>query len=239
MKRAHFAQRILRQRPCRNAQQVNLKTYSPRSIPNWIASQPQGDHAARQLALTRWATSHPQREKAVVSGFMHRQGKKQMATLNINGQNKSVDAAADTPLLWAIREQLQMTGTKFGCGAGLCGACTVHVNGEAVRSCQTMVGDVAGKKITTIEGLSAKGDHPLQKAWIAEQVPQCGYCQSGQIMQAASLLSKNTNPTKDEIVAHMDGNLCRCMTYSRIQKAIMRAASEMRTASVAGERRAT
>jgi isoquinoline 1-oxidoreductase alpha subunit len=118
-------------------------------------------------------------------------------------------------------------------------ACTVHVNGEAVRSCQTSISDVAGKKITTIEGLSAKGDHPLQKAWIAEQVPQCGYCQSGQIMQAASLLSKNTNPTKDEIVAHMDGNLCRCMTYSRITKAIMRAASEMRTASVAGERRAT
>ena len=163
-----------------------------------------------------------------------------MPNLNINGRNMSVDAAADTPLLWAIREQLQMTGTKFGCGAGLCGACTVHVNGEAVRSCQTSLSDVAGKKITTIEGLSAKGDHPLQKAWIAEQVPQCGYCQSGQIMQAAALLSKNSNPTKEEVVAHMDGNLCRCMTYSRIQKAIMRAASEMRTASNTGtERRAT
>jgi isoquinoline 1-oxidoreductase subunit alpha len=163
-----------------------------------------------------------------------------MPTLTINGRSMSVDAANDTPLLWAIREQLQMTGTKFGCGAGLCGACTVHVNGEAVRSCQTMVSDVAGKKITTIEGLSAKGDHPLQKAWIAEQVPQCGYCQSGQIMQAASLLAKNPNPTKDEVVAHMDGNLCRCMTYSRIQKAIMRAATEMRTASASGnERRPT
>ena len=163
-----------------------------------------------------------------------------MPNLNINGRSLSVEAANDTPLLWAIREQLQVTGTKFGCGAGLCGACTVHVNGEAVRSCQTTLSDVAGKKITTIEGLSAKGDHPLQKAWITEQVPQCGYCQSGQIMQAAALLSKNSNPTKDEVVAHMDGNLCRCMTYSRIQKAIMRAASEMRTASNTGtERRAT
>ena len=158
-----------------------------------------------------------------------------MPNLNINGRNMSVEAASDTPLLWVIREQLQMTGTKFGCGAGLCGACTVHVNGEAVRSCQTTVSDAAGKKITTIEGLSAKGDHPLQKAWIAEQVPQCGYCQSGQIMQAASLLSKNSNPTKDEVVAHMNGNLCRCMTYSRIQKAIMRAAADMRTASNAGD----
>jgi isoquinoline 1-oxidoreductase subunit alpha len=167
-------------------------------------------------------------------------GEETMPTLNINGRNMSVDAAGDTPLLWAIREQLQMTGTKFGCGAGLCGACTVHVNGEAVRSCQTSLSDVAGKKITTIEGLSAKGDHPLQKAWIAEQVPQCGYCQSGQIMQAASLLARNSNPTREEVIAHMDGNLCRCMTYSRIQKAIMRAASEMRTASNAGtERRAT
>jgi isoquinoline 1-oxidoreductase alpha subunit len=160
---------------------------------------------------------------------MHRQGKKQMATVNINGQSKSVDAAGDTPLLWAIREQLQMTGTKFGCGAGLCGACTVHVNGEAVRSCQTSISDVAGKKITTIEGLG--GNHPLQVAWVAEQVPQCGYCQSGQIMQAASLLSKNNDPTKAEIVAHMDGNLCRCMTYGRIQKAIVRAAADMRAKS--------
>src|SRR6516162_10278371 len=154
-----------------------------------------------------------------------------MPSLNINGRNMSVDAAGDTPLLWVIREQLQMTGTKFGCGAGLCGACTVHINGEAVRSCQTALSDAAGKKITTIEGLSVKGDHPLQKAWIAEQVPQCGYCQSGQIMQAASLLAKNSNPTKEEVVAHMDGNLCRCMTYSRIQKAIMRAASEMGSAA--------
>ena len=161
-------------------------------------------------------------------------------TFRVNGRTVSADAPSETLLLWIIREEIKLTGTKFGCGAGLCGACTVHVNGEAVRSCQTMVGDVAGKKITTIEGLSAKGDHPLQKAWIAEQVPQCGYCQSGQIMQAASLLAKNPNPTKEEVVAPMDGNLCRCMTYTRIQAAIMRAASEMRTASNAGnERRPT
>ena len=114
-----------------------------------------------------------------------------MTTLNINGRDHSVDVPGDTPLLWVIREHLQMTGTKFGCGAGLCGACTVHLNGEAVRSCQTAVSNAAGKKIVTIEGLDPKGEHPLQRAWIAEQVPQCGYCQSGQIMQAASLLAKN------------------------------------------------
>ena len=163
-----------------------------------------------------------------------------MISLSINGQSHNADVEDSTPLLWVLRDTIGMTGTKYGCGIAQCGACTVHINGEAVRSCQTQVSDAVGKKITTIEGLSAKGDHPLQKAWIAEQVPQCGYCQSGQIMQAASLLAKNANPTKEEVVAHMDGNLCRCMTYSRIQKAIMRAASEMRTASnTASDRRAT
>jgi isoquinoline 1-oxidoreductase alpha subunit len=151
-----------------------------------------------------------------------------MNTLTINGTSHSVDVPADTPLLWVIREHLQMTGTKFGCGAGLCGACTVHLNGEAVRSCQTAVSDAVGKKITTIEGLDPHGQHPLQKAWLAEQVPQCGYCQSGQIMQAASLLAENNAPTREEVVEHMDGNLCRCMSYVRIQRAVMRAAAEMR-----------
>ena len=159
--------------------------------------------------------------------------------LKVNGKVQTVDVEADTPLLWVLRDTIGLVGTKFGCGMGLCGACTVHINGEAVRSCQTALSDAAGKKITTIEGLSAKGDHPLQKAWIAEQVPQCGYCQSGQIMQAASLLAKNANPSKEEVVAHMDGNLCRCMTYSRIQKAVLRAASEMRTAATGTDRRAT
>jgi isoquinoline 1-oxidoreductase alpha subunit len=155
-----------------------------------------------------------------------------MLTLTVNGQAKQVDVENDTPLLWVIREHLQMTGTKFGCGAGLCGACTVHLDGVAVRSCQTSASDAVGKKVTTIEGLAPVGQpHALQVAWAAEQVPQCGYCQSGQIMQAASLLSKNNDPTRAEIVAHMDGNLCRCMTYGRIQRAIVRAAADMRAKS--------
>ena len=155
-----------------------------------------------------------------------------MLTLTVNGQAKQVDVENDTPLLWVIREHLQMTGTKFGCGAGLCGACTVHLDGVAVRSCQTAASDAVGKKVTTIEGLAPAGQpHALQVAWAAEQVPQCGYCQSGQIMQAASLLSKNNDPTRAEIVAHMDGNLCRCMTYGRIQRAIVRAAADMRAKS--------
>ena len=142
----------------------------------------------------------------------------------INGRKASVDVAPDTPLLWIVREHLKLTGTKFGCGSGLCGACTVHLDGKAVRSCQVTASQAAGKRVTTIEGLSPNGDHPLQRAWIAEQVPQCGYCQSGQIMQAADLLATNKKPTREQIVAHMDGNICRCGTYPRIVRAIQRAA---------------
>jgi isoquinoline 1-oxidoreductase alpha subunit len=147
-------------------------------------------------------------------------------SLKVNGKAATVDVDPATPLLWVIREHLQLTGTKFGCGIAQCGACTVHVNGEPTRSCVTPVSAVAGKSITTIEGLSPDGTHKLQKAWVAEQVPQCGYCQSGQIMQAAGLLAKNRNPSREEIVRHMDGNICRCGTYQRIVKAIERAAKE-------------
>jgi len=149
-----------------------------------------------------------------------------MVAFTVNGKSASVEAEPDTPLLWVIRDHLKLTGTKFGCGAGLCGACTVHVDGEAVLSCLTAASDVEGKKISTIEGLSADSSHALQKAWIAEQVPQCGYCQSGQIMKAAELLATNKNPTRDQIVEHMDGNICRCGTYTRIVAAIQRAAKE-------------
>jgi isoquinoline 1-oxidoreductase subunit alpha len=144
----------------------------------------------------------------------------------INGRSVSVDAQPDTPLLWVVREHLNLTGTKFGCGSGFCGACTVHIDDKAVRSCQVALSNVAGKKVTTIEGLSPTALHPLQKAWIAQQVPQCGYCQSGQIMQAAELLAKVKKPSREQIVAHMDGNICRCGTYPRIIRAIQQAARE-------------
>src|SRR5919109_1152862 len=139
--------------------------------------------------------------------------------LTVNGKAASVNAEPDTPLLWVLREHLKLTGTKFGCGSGLCGACTVHIDGKAVRSCQTAISQVQDKKVTTIEGLSADSTHPLQKAWIAEQVPQCGYCQSGQIMAAAALLAKTPRPTDDDIDTAMTGNICRCGTYQRIHRA--------------------
>ena len=143
-----------------------------------------------------------------------------MATLTINGRPHQVNAADDTPLLWVIREQLKMTGTKFGCGAGLCGACTVHLDGEAVRSCMTTVAMADGKTVTTIEGLSPDGEHAVQKAWRALSVPQCGFCQAGQIMQAASLLAKNRAPSDEQIVEEMSGNICRCGCYERIHDAV-------------------
>jgi isoquinoline 1-oxidoreductase alpha subunit len=146
--------------------------------------------------------------------------------ITVNGKAVRVEAEPDTPLLWVIREHLKLTGTKYGCGIAQCGACTVHVDGNPTRSCVTPVSAVVGKAVTTIEGLSPDSSHPLQKAWIAEQVPQCGYCQSGQIMQAAALLAKNRNPTRAQIVAHMNGNICRCGTYQRIVRAIQRAARE-------------
>jgi isoquinoline 1-oxidoreductase subunit alpha len=144
-------------------------------------------------------------------------------TLRVNGTEKKVDVAADTPLLWVLRDTLELTGTKYGCGVGLCGACSVHVNGALTRSCVMRISEAAGKNVTTIEGLGANGLHPLQKAWIAEDVPQCGYCQSGQIMTAAALLAKTPHPTDDEITEFMSGNICRCGTYERIRRAIRKA----------------
>ncbi len=149
-----------------------------------------------------------------------------MASFTINGEHVDVDANPDTPLLWVVREHLKLTGTKFGCGVGQCGACTVHIDGSASFACLTPVSAVEGREITTIEGLSSDGDHPLQRAWVAEEVPQCGYCQSGQIMRAAELLAANARPSRAQIVAHMSTNLCRCGTYSRIIRAIERAAQE-------------
>jgi isoquinoline 1-oxidoreductase subunit alpha len=150
-----------------------------------------------------------------------------MIEFELNGQLRQLDIDADVPLLWALREELNMTGTKFGCGQGLCGACTVHIDGNAMRSCVTPVGIIAGRKITTIEGISANAEHPVQQAWIEENVVQCGYCQPGQIMSACALLAQNANPSDDDINAAMSGNICRCGTYPRIRKAIHRAAAIM------------
>ncbi len=146
-------------------------------------------------------------------------------SFTLNGKPQTVNVAPEMPLLWVLRDTLNLTGTKFGCGMALCGACTVHINGEATRSCVTPVSKVNGKRVTTIEGLSADNSHPVQHAWIEEDVPQCGYCQSGQIMSAAALLAKKPNPTDADIDDAMSGNICRCGTYQRIRKAIHRAAA--------------
>ena len=149
-----------------------------------------------------------------------------MTKLTVNGKAITTKAAPDTPLLWALRDELNLNVTKFGCGAGLCGACTVHVNGQAVRSCVTLLSACEGAKVTTIEGISVRGMHPVQKAWIELDVPQCGYCQSGQIMSAVALLAKNKKPSDADIDAAMSGNICRCGTYQRIRAAIHKAAGE-------------
>jgi len=149
-----------------------------------------------------------------------------MVSFTLNDKRVSVAADPKTPLLWVIRDHVGLTGTKYGCGAGLCGACTVHINGKAERACQVQVSDVADKTVLTIEGLSPNSSHPLQKAWVALEVPQCGYCQSGQIMKAAELLASNPKPTRTQIVEHMDGNICRCGTYHRIIAAVEQASRE-------------
>ena len=150
-----------------------------------------------------------------------------MATnFTVNGKPASTEAPPATPLLWVLREDLKLTGTKYGCGTGLCGACMVHIDGKRAFSCQTQVSQVAGKAVTTIEGLSADSSHPVQKAWLAERVPQCGYCQSGQIMSAADLLAHNPKPDRGQIIEHMSANICRCGSYPRIVRAVERAAKE-------------
>jgi len=147
-------------------------------------------------------------------------------SFTVNAKPATSELPPHTPLLWVIREELKLTGTKFGCGAGLCGACMVHIDGQRAFSCQTQLSQVQGRAVTTIEGLSANSSHPVQKAWLEERVPQCGYCQSGQIMSAAALLKDKPHPTREEIVAHMSTNICRCGTYPRIVRAIQRAARE-------------
>ena len=147
-------------------------------------------------------------------------------SISVNGKAQQVDAPAEMPLLWLLRDTMGMTGTKFGCGVGLCGACTVHVDGKAAKACVVTVGELSGKKVTTIEGLSADGNHPVQKAWRAHNVPQCGYCQAGQIMQGAALLSENKSPSDAQILEAMSGNICRCGCYQRIFAAVKTAAKE-------------
>ena len=147
--------------------------------------------------------------------------------LKVNGKNHQVDVDPDTPILWVLRDHLGLVGTKFGCGIAQCGACTIHLDGEAIRSCSLPVANVENQSITTIEGLSEKADHPIQEAWLEHDVPQCGYCQSGQMMNAVALLEHNSNPTDDEIEAAMNGNICRCGTYIRIKAAIKTASSQM------------
>ena len=149
-------------------------------------------------------------------------------TISVNGSKRLLNIDGETPLLWVLRDELKLTGTKYGCGRGLCGACTVHIDGEETRSCITAVENIQGSEITTIEGLSNNSDHPVQKAWIVEDVPQCGYCQSGQIMTASALLNRNNNPDDLDIDSAMKMNICRCGTYQRIRKAIHRASKELR-----------
>ena len=164
------------------------------------------------------------RSASVLDAHFQRGNRVAEVTLNVNGRDYTIDVLPDTPLLWAIRDNIGLTGTKYGCGIAQCGACTVHVNGEAVRSCVLPVTAVAGKTIATIEGLSDDRSHPVQRAWIAESVPQCGYCQSGQIMSAVALLAREPDPSDEDIDAAMAGNICRCGTYQRIRRAIHRAA---------------
>lgn len=156
-----------------------------------------------------------------------------MITLNVNGRSQEIDADPEMPLLWALRDLLKLTGTKYGCGVAACGACTVHIDGQPIRSCQTPVSAAVGAKITTIEGLSTKGEHAVQRAWIELDVVQCGYCQSGQIMSAAALIASNPNPSDADIDAAMDGNICRCGTYPRIRAAVKRAAEIKRNGGAA------
>jgi len=148
-------------------------------------------------------------------------------TITVNGTKKEVDVSPDTPILWVLRDELKLKGTKFGCGIAMCGACTVHIDGDAARACSIPISNVKNKKITTIEGLSENATHPVQKAWLEHDVAQCGYCQAGQIMSAAALLSNNTNPSDEEIASAMNGNICRCGTYTRIKAAIKTAASDL------------